>query len=104
MNSFPIIIFQNTSSVLSLVKIKSKKPAQLSRVCFSLFTSEYNEGNLDSLNLLPRVLRVFGQRLVARRDSGLLEIYDRGISAVKHLNAIRCKTTNQKIYSFSNCP
>ena len=36
-----------------------------------------------SHNLVPRVLSVFGQRLVARRDSGELEFYYRRISAVK---------------------
>ena len=35
-----------------------------------------------SLNLVPRVLRLFGQRLVARRDSGDIEFYYHRISAV----------------------
>lgn len=37
-------------------------------------------------NLIPRILRLFGQRLVARRDSVLLEFFHRRIS------------TNQKVY------
>ena len=38
---------------------------------------------VDCSNLIPRVLRLFGQRLVARRDSGELEFYYHRISAVK---------------------
>ena len=34
-------------------------------------------------NLVPKVLRLFGQRLVARRDSGDIEFYYCRISAVK---------------------
>ena len=50
-------------------------------------------------NLVPRVLRLFDQRLVARRDSGVLEFYYRRISAVKQWKPLRssCRGTNQKI-------
>ena len=41
------------------------------------------------LNLVPRVLSLFGQRLVERRDSGVLEFYYRRISAVKQLKPLR---------------
>ena len=39
-------------------------------------------------NLVPRVLKLFGQRLVAGRDSGELEFYFRRISAVKQWQPI----------------
>ena len=40
-------------------------------------------------NLVPRVFRLFGQRLVPRRDSGELEFYYRRISAVKQCKPLR---------------
>ena len=40
-------------------------------------------------NLVPRVLRLFGQRLVARRDSGELEFYYRRIYAIKQCKPLR---------------
>ena len=49
-------------------------------------------------NLLPRVLRLFGQRLVARRDSGELEFYYRRISAVKQCKPLR--SSHKKIEFF----
>ena len=36
-----------------------------------------NETHFERSNLAPRVFRLFGQRLVARRDSGVLEFYHR---------------------------
>ena len=55
-------------------------------------------------NLVPRVLRLFGQQLVARRDSGVLEFHYRTISAVKHWEPLRSlyRAANQKNYFFSN--
>ena len=53
-------------------------------------------------NLAPRVLRLFGQGLDARRDSGVLEFYYRRISAVKQWKPLR--EANQKIKFFSNSP
>ena len=40
-------------------------------------------------NLVPRVLRFFGQRLVVRRDTGELQFYYRRIPAVKQCNPLR---------------
>ena len=51
---------------------------------------------------VPRVLRLFGQRLVARRDSGVLEFYYRRISAVKQSGLYRA--ANEKNFFFSNSP
>ena len=51
-------------------------------------------------NLVPRVLRLFGQRLVTRRDSGELEFYYRRISAV--MQAVTRKPI--KTFNFSNSP
>ena len=55
---------------------------------------------------VPRVLRLFGQRLVARRDSGVLEFYYRRISAVKQSEPLRSlyRAANEKNYFFSNSP
>ena len=51
---------------------------------------------------VPRVLRLFGQRLVARRDSGVLEFYYRRISAVKQWEPLRSlyRAANEKKFSF----
>ena len=51
------------------------------------------------VNLIPRVLRLFRQRLVARRDSGVLEVYYRRISAVKQWKRLHSwnRAANQKI-------
>ena len=43
---------------------------------------------LPTPSVVPRVLRLFGQRLVARRDSGVLEFYYHRISAVKTMDAV----------------
>ena len=43
----------------------------------------------SSFNLVPRVSRLFGQRLVARRDSGVLKFYYRRISVVKQCKPLR---------------
>ena len=53
-------------------------------------------------NLVPRVLSLFGQRLVERRDSGVLEFYYRRISAVKQWKPLRSwnRAANQKINFF----
>ena len=48
-------------------------------------------------NLVARVLRLFGQQLVARRDSGELEFYYHRISAVKQYKAVY-GAANQKIF------
>ena len=51
-------------------------------------------------NLVPTVLRLFGQRMVARRDSGVLEFYYRRIPVVKQWKPLRslytCTTANQE--------
>ena len=44
---------------------------------------------LITINLVPRVLRFFGQWLVTRRDSGDFEFYYRWISAVKQWKPLR---------------
>ena len=49
-------------------------------------------------NLVPRVLRLFGQRLVARRETGVLEFYYRRICAVKQCKPLQA--ANQKINFF----
>ena len=78
------------------------------RISTTMYTSRVrNVGNIifcdaDSFNLVPRVLRLFGQWLVSRRDSGELEFYHRRISAVKV--ASRYGAANQKIQFFSNSP
>ena len=40
-------------------------------------------------NHVPRVLKLFGQRLVARTDSGVLEFHYLRISAVKQCKPLR---------------
>ena len=56
----------------------------------------------ECANLIPRVLRLFGQQLVARRDSGVLEFYYRRISAVKQWKPLRSlyRAANQKNLNF----
>ena len=58
--------------------------------------------SLVRFNLVPRVLKLFGQRLVARRHSGELEFYYRRISAVKQWKPLRSlyRAANQK-FQFS---
>ena len=54
-----------------------------------------------SYNLVPRVLRLFGQRLVARRDSGELEFYYRRISAANNASPFRSSQSKiSKKYQF----
>ena len=61
-------------------------------------------------NLVPRVLRLFGQRLVARRDSGVLEFYYRRIPAVKQCKPLWGSQSKhlhyffQILQSLSLCP
>ena len=53
-------------------------------------------------NLVPRVLRLFGQRVVARRDSGVLEFYYRRISAVKQCKPLQSsQSQNLNFFEFS---
>ena len=52
------------SKVMPLIILQMALPA---RILFCIISRNYN--------LVPRVLRLFGQRLVARRDSGVLEFY-----------------------------
>ena len=56
------------------------------------------------VNLVPRVLRLSGQWVGSRRDSGVLEFYYRRISAVKQWKLLRnlYSAANQKIQIFSN--
>ena len=55
----------------------------------------------NTSNLALRVFRLFGQRLVARRDSGVLEFYYRMISAVKQWKPLRSGAcTEQPIKRF----
>ena len=49
-------------------------------------------------NLVPRVLRLFGQRFVARRDSGELEFYYRRISAVKQCKLLQGSQSKYLIF------
>ena len=60
------------SKVMPLIILQMALPA---RILFCIISRNYN--------LVPRVLRLFGQRLVARRDSAVLEFYYRRISAAK---------------------
>ena len=56
----------------------------------------------DRFNLVPRVLRLLGQRLVARRDCGVLEFYYRRISAVKPCKPLRSsQSKNLNFFEFS---
>ena len=52
----------------------------------------------ERINLVLSVLRLFGQRLVNRRDSGVLEFHYRRISAVKQWKSLRSwnRAANQK--------
>ena len=50
-------------------------------------------------NLVPTVLRLFGQQLVARRDSGVQEFYYRRISAVEQCKLLR-GSQSKKIFFF----
>ena len=50
---------------------------------------------------VPRVLRLFGCRLVARRDSGELEFYYRRFSAVKQLKPLRSRQSKKLSSSVS---
>ena len=49
-------------------------------------------------NLLPRVLWLFGERLVARRDSGVLEFCYRRISAVKQCKPLRSSQSKNSFF------
>ena len=54
------------------------------------------------LNYVPRVLRLFGQRLVVRGGSGVLEFYNRRISAVKQWKPLRSsQSKNLHFFEFS---
>ena len=53
-------------------------------------------------NLVPRVLRLFGQRLVTRRDSGELEFYYHRISPVKQWKPL--KSSQSKHLNFCGVP
>ena len=60
---------------------------------------------IQMVNLVPRVLRLFGQRLVARRDSGVLEFYYRRISAVKQCKPLRgSQSKNLNFFQILNSP
>ena len=53
-------------------------------ICQCLVLCGWGSDNVPNiLNLVPRVLWPFSQRVVASRDSGLLEFYYRRFSAVK---------------------
>ena len=53
-------------------------------------------------NLVPRVLRLLGQRLVARRESGVLEFYYHRISTVKQCKPLRGSQSKYlKFFEFS---
>ena len=53
----------------------------------------------SSFNLVSRILRLFGQWLIARRDSGVLEFYYRRISAVKRYKKLR-GSKSKKLFFF----
>ena len=53
---------------------------------------------MSDSNLVPRVLRLFGQWLVARRDSGDIEFYHRRISAVKQWKPLRNSQSKNLIF------
>ena len=72
---FPNICFMNDISCI--LTGKEKKLLTLFAIVFSFF-------------LIPRVLRLFVQRFVARRDSGVLEDFHRKISAVKQFKTVMC--------------
>ena len=58
-------------------------------------SNEVGRLNIMSFNLVPRVFRLFGQRLVARRHSGVLEFYYLRISAVKQCQPLRVSQSKE---------
>ena len=60
-----------------------------SKINCSMAESDHNQ-----YNLIPRVLRLFGQRLVARRDSGVVAFYYCRISVVKQYKEKPIKKSN----------
>ena len=57
--------------------------------------------SLEELNLVPRVLWLFGQRVGASRDSGVLEFCYRKISAVKQWKSLQgSQSKNLNFFEF----
>ena len=66
--------------------------------------SDRSETSYENDNLVPRVLRIFDQRLIARRDSGVLEFYYRRISAIKQRRPLQSLYRAANQIFFSNSP
>ena len=65
---------------------------------FALFSC--NKTNVKVPNLVSRVRRLFGQQLVARRDSGELEFYYRRIFAGKRYKLFRDSQSKNLSFQF----
>ena len=52
----------------------------------------------DRSNIVPRVLRLFGQRLVAKNDSVTLEFFHRKLFAVKRSKSLRVRNPKKNFF------
>ena len=96
--------FMLPALMLKLTLIRRRVKACLNgfNICPIFVQQKLNGCWANKCNLVARVLRLFGQRLVARRDSGKLEFYFRRISAVKQWKPSRSsQSKNLNFFEFS---
>ena len=80
-------LLQNMTSAIAMNDsyYKSRQLLLQFRIGFTMYNliTIHDRTQRDRSNLVPRVLGLFGQRLVAKKDSGILEFFHRKIFAVK---------------------